>query len=331
MTRRPSRRQLLQAAYGYAAGAVLFLVFVRGTDWTRLSEGLQSAVWPLLAAAVAVRLLFLVVASLRWQALLGPSRQVPIGGVLAATLMGMTASLVLPTQAAELIRPYLLSRREAVEFSTALATTMAEWVLDAFAVLLLFIPAVAWRHASGAALRDQLTGAALAAGLAAAGMVTLQIMRRRAARLADRILGRSESPARVRVHLAAWCRSFGDGLRALDSLRGLCLAVGYSLVLSALTAVSSWLTLTAFHLRLSLAAGVLLPGLVMLGGLIPTPGAVGGFHSVCQLGLMTFFGVDRGRAVLPVIALHGVMYLPGALLGALCILAWPARLRWSYS
>jgi hypothetical protein len=162
-------------------------------------------------------------------------------------------------------------------------------------------------------------------------VVTLQIVRRKTEGLAGRILGKSASPAPARVRLAAWCRSFADGLRAIDTRQGLGVVVGYSLLFSALTAVSAWLTLSAFQLKLSLAAGVLLPGLVMLGGLFPTPGAVGGFHSVCQLGLLTFFGVDRGRAVLPVIALHGVMYLPGALLGALCILSWPARPRWSYS
>jgi hypothetical protein len=85
------------------------------------------------------------------------------------------------------------------------------------------------------------------------------------------------------------------------------------------------LTLGAFDLRLTFAAGFVLLGLITVAGMIPTPGAIGGFHAVCQLGLVTFFGIERTRTVLPVIALHAVLYLPGAFLGVVYFLAWPSR------
>jgi hypothetical protein len=61
--------------------------------------------------------------------------------------------------------------------------------------------------------------------------------------------------------------------------------------------------------------------------MVPTPGAIGGFHAVCQIGLITFFAVDRARTVLPITALHAVLYLPGALLGLVCFLSWSIRLQ----
>ena len=60
--------------------------------------------------------------------------------------------------------------------------------------------------------------------------------------------------------------------------------------------------------------------------MIPTPGAVGGFHDVCQFGLAALLKIDPSSTVAPVIGLHAVLYIPPAALGALCFL-WAANSR----
>lgn len=313
----------LKTAVGYGAAAVLLWLFLRNTDWATLGNGLRSAAWPLLVAAVLVRVAALLVAALRWQALLEPAAHVPLWGVVAATMMGMTASTVAPMQAAELVRPYVLSSQQGVDFSTALATAMAEWFLDGFAILALFIPAVLWLHAAASARVWLLAGMLLP--LSMAGLAGLRVLPRRAAGVADWIQLHGAWAPGARLRVVDWSQSFLRGLCALDRRRGLASVVAYSALLSVLTAISAWLTLGAFDVRLTFAAGLVLLGLITIAGMIPTPGAVGGFHAVCQLGLVTFFGIERARTVLPVIALHAVLYLPGAFLGVLCFLAWPPR------
>ena len=71
----------------------------------------------------------------------------------------------------------------------------------------------------------------------------------------------------------------------------------------------------------SFVSGFVILGLIAVGGMIPTPGAIGGFHAVCQLGLAAFFDIERARTVLPVIALHAVLYVPAAAIGGLCFLS----------
>lgn len=313
----------VKTAVGYAAAALLLWLFLRNTDWANLRDGLRSVVWPLLVAGVLVRLAALLVAALRWQALLEPAGHVPLPGVVAATMMGMTASAVAPMQAAELVRPYILSSQQGVDFSTALATALAEWFLDGFAILALFIPAALWLHAAGSA-RVWLVGGMLLP-LSMAGVAGLRILPRRAAGVADWIQVHSTLGPGARLRVVRWTQSFLRGLRALDRRRGLAGVVGYSALLSALTAISAWLTLGSFDVRLTFAAGFVLLGLITIAGMVPTPGAVGGFHAVCQLGLVAFFGIERSRTVLPVIVLHAVLYLPGAFLGVLCFLRWPSR------
>ena len=312
-----------KTAVGYVAAAVLLWLFLRNTDWATLDEGVRSAAWPLLVAAVVLRLASLLVAALRWQALLEPAAHVPLRGVVAATMMGMTATTVAPMQAAELVRPYVLSSQQGVDFSIALATTLAEWFLDSFAILALAIPAALWLHAPGGA-RLWLVGGMLLP-LSMAGLAGLRILPRRAASVANWIQLHSGLEPGVRLRVVDWSQSFLRGLRALDRRRGLGTVVVYSALLSALTAISAWLTLGAFEVRLTFAAGFVLLGLITIAGMIPTPGAVGGFHAVCQLGLVTFFGIEPARTVLPVIALHAVLYVPGAFLGVVCFLAWPRR------
>jgi len=329
MTRTLRWGWVVKTAGGYVAAAVLLWLFLRTTNWAMLGDGMRSAAWPLLAAAVFLRLASLLVAALRWQALLEPAAHVPLRGVVVATMMGMTASTVAPMQAAELVRPYVLSSQQGVDFSTALATALAEWFLDGFAILALFIPAALWLHAAGSG-RVWLIGAMLLP-LSIAGLAGLRILPRRAAGVADWIQIHSALTPGVRLRVADWSQSFLLGLHALDRRRGMARIVVYSALLSALTAVSAWLTLSAFEVRLPVGAGFVLLGLITVAGMIPTPGAVGGFHAVCQLGLVAFFGIERARTVLPVIALHAVLYLPGAFLGVVCFLAWPSRSQWSTS
>ena len=316
---------LLQTVVGYVAAAVLLWVFLRNTEWATLGDGVRSAAWPLLVAAVLLRLASLLVSALRWQALLKPAAHVPLRGVVAATMMGLTASTVAPMQAAELVRPYVLSRQQGVDLSTALGTTVLEWLLDGFAILALFVPAALWLHADGSARLWLVV--ALLLSLCTAGLAGLRMLPRRAAAIADWIQLHSAFAPGARLRIVNWAQSFLRGLRALDGRRALASVVVYSALLSALTAISAWLALGAFELRLTFAAGFVLLGLITIAGMIPTPGGVGGFHAICQLGLVSFFGIERARTVLPVLALHAVLYIPGALVGVLCFLACPPRLQ----
>src|SRR5260221_9688689 len=91
---------------GYVVASVLLWVFLRNAEWQVLIDGLRSVGWLVLGGAVVVRLLSLVVASLRWQALLEPVRHVPLSRIVPAMMMGMAVNAIAPMQAAEVARPY---------------------------------------------------------------------------------------------------------------------------------------------------------------------------------------------------------------------------------
>jgi uncharacterized protein (TIRG00374 family) len=314
-----------RAVAAYAAAGVLLWLFLRGTETHVMVDAVRSAAWRLLALAVVLRLASLIVSSLRWQVLLLPLQAVPFEDVASTMMMGMAVAAVAPMQAAEVVRPYLLARRRGIDFSATLATIIVEWVLDTLGTLVFFVPAVVVAMTAGAAAgQDTLIIATvtvvLVIGLLAAlpGWVT---------RLAAWSAAAATSTAGWRARLATQSQYFCNGLGIVHRRPQLIKATAYTAVIAVLTAVSAWMTLVAFGLPMPLSAGFLLLGLVMVGGLLPTPGAVGSFHAICQLGLVTFFHVDRTQTVLPVIALHAVLYLPGAVVGALCFIPGAAASR----
>jgi glycosyltransferase 2 family protein len=318
----PRARTLLA---GYGAAVILFWLFLRNADWRVLVDGMQSVTWPLVGAAIAVRFASLAVSALRWQVLLSPVRQVRLGPIVAAMLTGMAVSTAVSMQAAEVARPYLLARRERLDLGATFATVAVEWCVDLLGVLVLVAPALLAARAMGAAnarASQSLLGWELAAALALAiaGLAGLRLLPRHSDRLERDVLGLRLMPAGWRTWLAELIRVFASGLGILRQPGGLAAVGVYSVLVALLTGVSSWLALMAFGLPLTLLSGFIVLGLVTVGGMIPTPGAVGGFHAVCQLGLVTFFALDRARTVLPVLGLHAVLYVPAAAVGALCFL-----------
>ena len=75
---------------------------------------------------------------MRWQYLLVPIGHVGFGNALRTTVIGFAASAVLPARAGEVLRPWLLARKEGLSATAAFATIILERVLDTVMVLLLF-------------------------------------------------------------------------------------------------------------------------------------------------------------------------------------------------
>jgi len=304
----------------YAAGAILLWFFLSRTDWSSIISGMRTVAWPLLGFAIVLRFAALILSSLRWRYLLLPVRSVGFASIMIALMMGTTVSLAISGQAAEFVRPLILSRNEDLDFTAAMSTVTVEWLFDALAILTFFIPALVFLRSavagmsSGTYATSNLSLALLMLMfLAAVG--ALSLARRRRINFSCRNL---PIPERFQIALARQLQRFDVGLDSLRRPHGFSSLYTYSLGVSLLTALSCWMALEAFGLSLPVTAALIVLGIVTVGGMTPTPGAVGGFHAVCQLSLVTLFRIEPARTVLPVIGMHAVLYLPAAIIGALC-------------
>ena len=99
-----------------------------------------------LLPAVAMVSLAYVFRAYRWKALLEPSLKVNVGELYSPMMVGFMGNF-LPARVAEILRPYLLSKKSNISFSAAFASIIMERLFDLIILLLIFIW-VFWFEAS---------------------------------------------------------------------------------------------------------------------------------------------------------------------------------------
>ena len=314
---RPRVRTIL--VFALTLGLLAF--FFRNADMAGVWAETRRADARLLLAAIVATLATYLLRALRWQYLLAPLGPTRFSTAFRATVIGFAASFLLPARAGEVIRPYLLARREGLPTTAAFATIILERLLDLITVLLLFSVFV-FTSASAVVSADptQLARVKFGGGLAAlAALAALGVLfalaghperMGRAALRIERVL-----PARLAHTLARAVESFAQGLAVMRQPRRLLVSLALSLPLWLSIAAGIWMTTRAFHITLPYIASFLVMTVLVVGVAMPTPGAVGGFHAAYQIAVQTFFAAPTDRAVGGAIVLHAISFMPVTILG----------------
>ena len=305
----------------------LLAYFLRNADMAGVWTETRHARGRLLAVAVAATLVTYAMRALRWQYLLAPIGHARFLVAFETTTIGFAASFLLPARAGEVLRPYLLARRERLPATACFATIILERLLDLVTVLLLFgvfvLLADPASIAGDPALYARVKAGGLAAGAASiAGLVVLFALAGHPERLGRAAL-RIEHvlPARLAHAVARFVETFAQGLAVMRQPGRLFVSLLLSFPLWLSIAAGIWLTSRAFHMTFGYIGSFLVMTLLVVGVAMPTPGAIGGFHAMYQICVTTFFGVPTDRAVGAAIVLHAVSFVPVTLLG----LAFMAR------
>ncbi|MGH9409079.1 MAG: lysylphosphatidylglycerol synthase transmembrane domain-containing protein [Vicinamibacterales bacterium] len=314
-------RSRFRAALVLVLTAGLLAYFLRGANLADVWGVMRNARVSLLVAGVGITMVSYTLRALRWQYLLAPIGPTHFGVAFRTTVIGFAASFLLPARAGEVLRPYLLARRERLSATAAFATIVLERLLDLVTVLLLFgvfVLAVDPSSLAGhpALYGDVKLGGLVAAGAAVGGLVVLFTLAGhperlgRAALKIERIL-----PERLARRVARFVETFAQGLGVLRQPGRLAVSLILSIPLWLSIASGIWIVSRAFEMTFSYLGSFLVMTLLVVGVAAPTPGAVGGYHAMYKLAVMTFFGVDENRAVGAAIVLHAISFVPITLLG----------------
>lgn len=314
----PSR---LRAALILALTAGLLAFFLRGVDLRAVwAETRHANLW-LLALAVAFTMITYALRAFRWQYLLAPIGPTRFSTAFETTMIGFAASFLLPARPGEVLRPYLLARRENLPPTAAFATIILERLLDLVTVLLLFGVFVVFVDpatlAGDPALYGQVKlGGLIAAAGAAAGLVLFFVLAGHPERLgtlalqAERVL-----PARLARVVARLVQTFAEGLAVMRQPGRLAVSLLLSLPLWLSIAGGIWVTSRAFHMTFGFLGSFLVMTLLVVGVAMPTPGQVGGFHAMYKVAVVEFLGAPVATAVGAAIVLHAVSFVPITILG----------------
>lgn len=272
-----------------------------------------------LLPAVMVYFVAVFLRTYRWHYLLRHLKIVPVGRLFPVVTIGYMGNNVYPFRAGEVIRAYVLKRKENVSGSASLATIVVERIFDGLTMLTFvfaiipFVPA-ARRFAATLAVASLLFFGALAVFFIIASSP------QRTERVYDWFVSRLV-PARLQDKVRGILDKFLVGLQVLRSGRDLVLVFGISIVLWLAEAGKYWFIMEGFH-RAGVAIDVPYYALVFTSALVnlatsiplPTIGYIGPFEVVGKESLM-LFGVGEEVALGFMLVLHAALWLPITMLG----------------
>lgn len=292
----------------------LLWLFFRNVAFEDIGRAIAAAHPAYIGAALLVTFLTYLIRARRWQALLAPIGPTRFRTAFRTTVIGFAVSFLIP-RAGEVVRPYLLARRESLPASATFATIIVERLLDLVAVLLLFglaLPFVDIEIGS-----DVQASGLIAALVALSALVVLFISAghpERLGRWATRLSG--WLPGRLGTLVAGFVQTFAEGLAVMRRPAHLAVAAAWSLPLWLSLALGIWLTSLAFDLTFSFPGTFLVVLFLVIGVAVPTPGgSMGAFHFAYLWAVTRFFGLDEDRVAAAGVVLHALSFVPVTLVG----------------
>jgi uncharacterized protein (TIRG00374 family) len=289
-------------------------------DWSLFYSSLWNVqpVW--LTVSIAVTFATFWIRAVRWQVLLHPLKNVPIGPLTSINLVGFSAIFLLG-RAGELIRPLWLTRRERIPLTVSVATLVVERFLDTVMLVILFgctLLLVKTPAAADATLTLMKNAAWVLIAGSAAVIVFLFLFRSNI----DRIVGF------IRFQkVSLLLKNFSEGLTFLERGRSLGLVIAHSVVLWIAVALQFWFMMLGMKLSFSVAAATLVMVVTAIGSIAQVPGIGGGFQAGYIFCVTTFFALPKEQAVATSLIAWTSSYIPTVVAGGLYMLSQGLSLK----
>ena len=298
---------------GVAISAAFIYLAARGLDLGRAWEVTKTANYGWILPGVVVYFFAVWARTWRWHYMLRPIKPVPLTHLFPVVVIGYMGNNVYPARAGELIRAYVLRKREGVSISASLATVLVERVFDGVVMLLFvffslpFTPMPVW-----------LRQVVVVGSLAFFGALVVFLVIASRPKLAEAVYGWAIDrlvPERLKLPVRGFLDRFMQGLHSLRSPRDVAMIFFTSLVIWLAETVKYWLVMHSFDFRVPFYVLMLMNGVVNLATTIPSsPGYIGTFDAP-GIEILSLWGVPRSLAAGYTLVLHAALWLPITLLG----------------
>jgi hypothetical protein len=286
------------------AAFVVYRWRTSGFAWHEFTNALAGVDWSWLSLALALIMATYVGRAMRWEVMLRPlQKHTSLWRIFSATAIGFTA-VVLFGRAGEPVRPYLISKKEGVTFSSQVAAWVVERMLDLLMVLVIFGVALSQISQSaiqhGPRVKIVLAAGGYTAGIIGAVCLALLLgLRKFQGNVQKRLMeGLSFLPAILAARIEKALQSFGEGMESTRSGARTALLVFYTIAEWCIIAAAFRCVFKAFPAThdLGVTDVVILLGFVCFGSIVQIPGVGGGMQIVTVLVLTEFFGVTLETA-----------------------------------
>jgi hypothetical protein len=304
--------------FGAVLIALCLLVYLQIRAWKTFDWGMfwsrtEHANWLYVFYGLALTYAAYVLRAVRWRIFLKPVRKTTTARLLAPQFVGF-AALALLGRAGEMIRPYIIAKKERLTFTSQVAVWGVERIFDmgAFAVMLAAsflspdLKTLSFYH-------QQREFSFLLIALIVALIVGMVIVRRSGDRVAQFLHDRLASFApKLAHHVREKVLSFSHGLETIQDLSSALQLVGVSLFMWVLVAFAYYAVTHAYPgelQKLTLPHEVVLMGSSMVGSMLQLP-AVGGGSQLATIGMLSAgFHIEHELAVSCGILLWAVTFM----------------------
>lgn len=309
---------------GVAVSAVCLFFALRGLQLAEVWATLKHVNYWWLLPGVAVYFVAVWARTWRWHYLLRSLRPVSLRTLFPVVVIGYMGNNVYPVRAGEVIRSYVLKRKERIDMSPSLATIVVERVFDGVVMLFFVFVALPFTPLP-ADLRQVVILSSLLFFLLLVVFFAMAASPQRTQALYAQVLRRAV-PERWRGRIEDLLDRFMDGLRCLRSGRDVAMIFLTSVFIWLTETVKYWFVMHGFGFSVPFYVLMLMAAVVNLATTLPSsPGYVGTFDwpgIVVLVGFGVAYSVAAGYTLL----LHAALWLPITLLGAYYM--WRESVSW---
>jgi uncharacterized protein (TIRG00374 family) len=306
---------------GVLISALLLWWALRGLRLQEVWDSLKGANYLWLLPGITVYFMGVWARAWRWHYLLRPLKRIPTRTMFPIVAIGYMGNNIYPARAGEVLRAYVLRRREQVPISASLATIIVERAFDGIVMLafvFLNLPELATLTIDSGLAGSIRSLALVGAGvfLGAVGIfLAMAVFPDRSRSVSDWLIDRL-APARWRETLKGISGRFLEGLASLRSPVDVLMVLLTSVVIWLFETGKYWFVMHAFPFEVSFFALMLMNGIVNLATTIPSaPGYVGTFDAP-GIAVLEAYGIGRALAAGYTLVLHVALWLPITALGA---------------
>lgn len=304
---------------GVLVSGLLLAIIVWTIDVRESVRALASADVRWIGPALVIMGISLGIRAWRWRFIMAPVKLISTHRLFSAMMIGFMGNMLLPARVGEFIRAYVIGKTQRVSVSASLATVVVERLLDGLtllAVLLVSVQVLRFPVESERLTRHFRTAGWLAFGFYLAVLAVCVLLRLYQAPTRRGIMAALFFlPERWRAKVTHMLDGFVQGLEVVRGGWHLVPILVLSVVAWSIQAVSVWLILLAFHLKLPLGVAFFLIAVQAFGVMIPSsPGFIGTFHAASILA-MTAYGVGREVALSASIVMHLLFFIPVTIVG----------------
>ena len=298
---------------GVMISAVFLYLALRGLELDRVWLAMRTANYWWIIPGVVVYFFGVWARTWRWHYMLRPIKAVSLVRLFPVVVIGYMGNNVYPARAGELIRAYVLRRKEAISISASLATIIVERIFDGV-IMLLFVFVSLPLTPMPEELRQVVVLFSLLFFGALAVFFVIAASPARSQAVYNWFIARLVPP-RFQDLARGLLDRFMDGLHCLRSGRDVLMIFVTSLVIWLAETVKYWFVMHSFDFSVPFYVLMLMNGVVNLATTIPSaPGYVGTFDAP-GIEVLEQYGVARALATSYTLVLHAALWLPITLLG----------------